>query len=98
MSLTSFAQQFGLIPEATFPMNAKNLIWRATTTVGRQKISFCTKYITRSRHRASVIVSVVRLVDLCTLATLPFVEQASLSEASEVLFRETAVLLQWLSL
>jgi len=35
---------------------------------------------------------------LFTLATLPFVEQASLSEASEVLFRETAVLLQGLSL
>src|SRR5437660_4983795 len=32
---------------------------------------------------------------LRTLATLPFVEQASLSGASEVLFREPAVLLQW---
>ncbi len=31
---------------------------------------------------------------LRTLATLPFVEQASLSGASEVLFREPAVLLQ----
>ncbi len=31
---------------------------------------------------------------LCTLATLPFVEQASLSGATQVLFREPAVLLQ----
>jgi len=31
---------------------------------------------------------------LRTLATLPFVEQASLSGASEVLFREPAILLQ----
>src|SRR5437588_10418442 len=42
------------------------------------------------RERAGVADDVL----LRTLATLPFVDQASLSGASEVLFREPAVLLQ----
>ena len=42
------------------------------------------------RDRAGVSGEVV----LCTLATLPFVEQASLNGGSSVLFREPAVLLQ----